>query len=94
MRANDPIDASYPELFPKDFCERLARLVELAGLSWEEFAERLGVACDRVAEWREGEVPTGGEVWHIMRLALSVPGGTEVMLPQNAGPNEGGEHAV
>ena len=94
MHANDPIDSSYPELFPKDFGERLAQLVELAGLSWEEFAERLGVECDRVTEWRGGQVPTGGEVWHIMRLALSVPGGTEVMLPQKAGPNEGGKQAV
>ena len=93
MHANDPIDASYPELFPKDFGERLARLVELTGLSWEEFAERLGVECDRVTEWRGGEVPTGGEVWHIMRLALSVPGGTEVMLPEKAAPGESGEQA-
>ena len=94
MRANDPIDASYSELFPKDFGERLARLVELAGLSWEEFAERLGVEGERVTEWRGGGVPTGGEVWHIMRLALSVPGGAEVMLPQNTGPGEGWDHSV
>ena len=94
MHTNDPIDASYPELFPKDFGERLARLVELAGLSWEEFAERLGVGCDRVTEWRRGEVPTGGEVWHIMRLALSIPGVTEVMLPEQAGPNNSGGQAL
>ena len=94
MHTNDPIDASYPELFPKDFGERLARLVELAGLSWEEFAERLGVGCDRVTEWRGGQVPTGGEVWHIMRLALSVPGGTEVMLSQPAGPNNSVDHGL
>jgi len=94
MHANDPIDASSPELFPKDFGQRLARLVELTGLSWEEFAERLGVECDRVTEWRRGEVPTGGEVWHIMRLALSVPGGTEVMLTQRAARGESGEHEV
>ena len=82
-----PIDASYPELFPKDFGERLVRLVELAGLSWGEFAERLGVGSARVTEWRGGEVPTGAEVWHIMRLALSVPGGMEVMLPRTLGRN-------
>ena len=61
---------------------------ELAGLSWEEFAERLGVELDRVMEWRNGTIPTGGEVWHIMRLAWSVPGGIEIMLPEIA---EGGE---
>ena len=78
------IDDSYPELFPEDFGERLARLTELAGLSWEEFAQRLGVENDRVTEWRTGTIPTGGEVWHIMRLALSVPGGWDVMLPEAA----------
>ncbi len=94
MHANEPIDASYTELFPTDFGERLARLTELAGLTWEEFAERLGVESDRVTEWRGGEVPTGGEVWHIMRLALSVPGGTELMFSRNGGPRDGGEHVA
>ena len=75
----------YPELFPHDFAERLERLIEPAGLSSEEFARRLGVELDRVMEWRQGEVPTGGEVWHIMRLAFSVPGGMDVMLPRNSG---------
>ena len=60
--------------FPKDFAERLERLIELAGLSREEFAERLGIAYDRVTEWFEGAVLTGGEVWHVARLAYSIPG--------------------
>ena len=78
------IEGSYPELFPKDFGDRLERLTELAGWTWEEFAQRLGVEDDRVTEWRNGTIPTGGEVWHIMRLAMSVPGGREVMLPETA----------
>ena len=86
MVAGERIDDSYPELFPDDFGERLERLRELAGLSREEFAQRLGVEKDRVPEWREGTIPTGGEVWHIMRLALSIPGGFEVMLPEAGGP--------
>ena len=73
----------HPEPFPEDFGERLERLIEFAGISSEEFAERLGIDVDRVMEWREGAVPTGGEVWHIMRLAWSVPGGFEVMLPES-----------
>ena len=74
----------YPELFPKDFGERLERLTEVADLSCGEFAERLGIDEDRVTEWRKGAIRTGGEVWHIKRLAWSVPGGIEVMLPETA----------
>ena len=40
-------------------------------------------------EWRNGATPTGGEVWHIMRLAWSVPGGIKTMLPEAA---EGGSN--
>ena len=44
-----------------------------------------------MTEWRTGTIPTGGEVWRIMHLALSVPGGMEVMLPENTRLDEGGE---
>ena len=84
MDSRKGTEGSYPELFPKDYPERLERLIELAELTWEEFAERLGVPNERVTAWREGAIPTGGEVWHIMRLAYSVPGGIEVMLPEAA----------
>ena len=84
MAPGERIEGSYPELFPKDFGERLERLTELAGLSWEEFAQRLGVEDDRVTEWRNGTIPTGREVWHIMRLAWLVPSGIDVMLPEDA----------
>ena len=50
-------EGSYPELFPKDYPERLERLVELIGLTWEEFAERLGVENERVTAWRKGRGP-------------------------------------
>ena len=78
-------EGSYPELFPEDFGERLERLIELAGLSREEFAERLGIEYERVVEWFDGAILTGGEVWHVARLAWSVPGGLEAILP---GPAE------
>ena len=43
MNKREQEEGSYPELFPEDFGERLERLIELAGLSREEFAERLGI---------------------------------------------------
>ena len=84
-------EGSYLELFPEDYGQRLERLLEIADLSWQQFADLLGVEFDRVMEWREGAIPTGGAVWHIMRLAWSVPGGIEVMLPEAA---EGGEQTA
>ena len=84
MDSRERTEGSYRELFPKDYPERLERLIKLARLTWEEFAERLGVPNERVTVWREGTIPTGGEVWHIMRLAYPVPGGIEVMLPEVA----------
>ena len=88
MDSPEQVEGFYPELFPKDYPERLERLVELIGLTWEEFAERLGVENERVTAWRNGTIPTGGEVWHIMRLAYSVPGDMDVMLPEAAGGAE------
>ena len=82
MEASKQIEDSYPELFPKDFGERLERLRELAELSWEEFAERLSADDDRVMEWRKGSVPLrGGGVAH---HASGIDGsrGVEVMLTE------------
>lgn len=79
-------DEGFSPPFPEDFDERLERLIELAGLSREEFAQRLGFEYDRVAEWFEGAELTGGEVWHLARFASSIPGGLEIIVP---GANEG-----
>ncbi len=49
MGEHGQVEDSYPELFPKDFGQRLERLMEITGMSWEEFAERLGVESDGVA---------------------------------------------
>ncbi len=74
--------------FPEDFGERLERLIELAGLSREEFAQRLGIDYDRVAQWFEGAELTGGEVWHVARLAYLIPGGMAIIIPETAGDTE------
>ena len=74
--------------FPEDFSERLERLTELAGLLREEFAQRLGIDYVRVTQWFEGAVLTGSEVWHVARLAYSIPGGMATILPEMAGGTE------
>ena len=84
MEHGKRIEDFRPGPWPEDFPQGLERLTKFAGLSWEEFAERLGIDDYRVTEWRTGTISTGGEVWLIMRLALSVPGGFEVMVPEAA----------
>ena len=42
-------------------------------LTDQDPARRLGIDDDRVIEWRKGATSTGGEVWHIMRMALPAP---------------------
>ena len=91
MEAPSQTEDSYPELLPKDFGERLERLRKLAGLAWEEFAERIGIDYGRVMKWRKGAVPSGGEVWHIIHLASTVPGGSEVMLTEATVTHQKGE---
>ena len=86
LREREDDCCSHP--FPEDFGERLERLIELAGLSREEFAQRLGIEYDRVSQWFEGAVLTGGEVWHVARLAWSIPGGMDTILPETAGGAE------
>ena len=89
MNERERVEGSYPEpSFPEDFGERLERLIELAGLSREEFAQRLGINYDRVVEWFNGAILTGGEVWHVARLAWSVPGGLEIIVPEANGGTE------
>ena len=89
MNKKEKDEGCFSPPFPEDFDERLERLIELAGLSREEFAQRLGIDYDRVAEWFEGAVLTGGEVWHVARLAWSIPGGLEIIIPGAGGGVEG-----
>ena len=69
-----------PPPFPEDFGERLESLKELAGVSWGEFAERLGVTQRGLLKWRRGGPPSGAYFWAILGLARDVPGGFELML--------------
>ena len=68
-----------PQPFPEDFGGRLERLKEMTGLSWQEFAELLGVTQRGLLKWRRGGPPSGAYLWAILDLASGVPGGFDLM---------------
>ena len=77
-----------PPFFPEDFGERLERLKELAGLSWGEFAGRLGVTQTGLRKWRNGRPPSGRYLWAIIELAREVPGGYDLIMYGDDGTPE------
>lgn len=70
-------------LMPDDFVERLTRLKEAAGLSWEGLAACLGVDNRQLLRWRHGAIPCGGAMLALVRLALRVPGGLRLLLGED-----------
>ena len=77
-----------PPPWPADFGERLEGLKELAGLSWREMAELLGVTDRGALKWRRGGRPSAANLLAIMELARDVPGGYELMVNGNAGAGD------
>ncbi len=80
-----------PPPFPEDFGERLERLKELSGLSWGEFAERLGVTQTGLRKWRNGRPPSGAYFWAILRLAREIPCGFALMTDCDDGARASGQ---
>ena len=80
-----------PPPWPEDFGERLEDLKELAGLSWVEMAELLGVTDRGALKWRRGGRPSAANLLAIMELARGVPGGYELMLYGDDGGAADGE---
>ena len=60
MKERDREEGCFPPPFPEDFGERLERLIKVASLSQEEFAQHLGIDYDRADEWFEGAELTEG----------------------------------
>ena len=68
-------------VLPEDFTERLERLKEATGLTWNGFADALGVDRKQVLRWKdEGTEPCGGAMLSIIRLAAVVPGGLDIIM--------------
>lgn len=67
-------------VLPEDFIERLHRLKEASSLTWNGFAEALGVDPKQVLRWRHGTEPCGGAMQSLIGLAARVPGGLDIIM--------------
>ena len=68
---------------PDDFAKRLIRLKEASGLTWDEFAEVLGVELKQVLRWQNGTEPCGGAYHCLVGLATWVPGGLDILMGED-----------
>ena len=71
---------------PKDFRDRLNRLKEASGLTWEGMAECLDVEPRQLQRWRGRTVPSGETLFALFRLAARVPGGVYLLLGEDVSP--------
>ena len=78
-----PIPYGSGEL-PSDFVRRLTELKEASGLTWNGFAEALGVDRKQVLRWRNGTEPCGGAMLSLLRLASRIPGGLEILMRESS----------
>ena len=65
---------------PRDFPERLDRLKRASGLTWDQFAEALGMETKQVLRWRKGAEPRGGPYHALVVFAGRVPGGLAILF--------------
>lgn len=88
LRANQDcaslVDPPGPIEFPSNFPQRLSRLKEVCGLSWNGFARAIGADPRQVARWRGGVEPAGAAMLSLFELATRTPGGVEVILGLDA----------
>ena len=68
---------------PADFPQRLGRLKEVSGLTWEEFAWALGVELKQVLRWQKGTEPCGGAYHCLVLLATRIPKGLNILMGQD-----------
>ena len=95
MQGRVPTNRTSGSAFPKDFPRHLEVFKEMAGMSWRELAKRVGVRYGRLMSWRRGTVPKGEALLSLFRVASTMPGGLETLVPDAAWPqcseDNGGE---
>ncbi|MXW29960.1 MAG: helix-turn-helix transcriptional regulator [Chloroflexi bacterium] len=76
-RAHRYLDATF---LPEGFSDDLRILKEASGLTWNEFADVLGVDPRQLHRWRCGTKPSGDGLYALLQLAAQVPGGVQVIV--------------
>ena len=68
---------------PEDFVQRLHLLKKRTGLTWNGFADLLGVDRKQRLRWRRGTEPCGVAYRSLVRIARWVPGGLDLMVGED-----------
>ena len=79
LERNRTLDFNPPP-WPEDFPQRLQRLREMAGVSWKQMAERLGVTDRGALKWRREGRPSAANLLAILELAREIPGGYDLIM--------------
>lgn len=80
--AGRPVPCGSGDL-PEDFVKRINRLKEASGLTWNEFAEALGVEPKQALRWSKGTEPCGGAYHCLVGLAPWIPGGLDILMGED-----------
>ena len=73
-------------VLPRDFPERLERLKEASGLTWDAFADAIGIDRKRVHTWRPKKddkkpaKPDGDGFYALVKIAGLIPGGLDILM--------------
>ena len=65
---------------PADFARRLTDLKEASGLTWNGFAEAVGIESKNLHRWRRGTEPSGRAMHSLFCLASRIPGGLDILM--------------
>lgn len=74
-------------VLPEDFPERLERLREATDLTWNAFADAIGIDKKRVHRWRRSKEdrrkpakPDSGGFYALVKIAALTPGGLDILM--------------
>ena len=68
---------------PRDFPQRLERLREASGLTWNAFADAIGIDKKRVHRWHDKKKPVkpdGNGFYVLVEIAALIPGGLDILM--------------